>query len=230
MEGGSSTGDPQAQATHDLIARIFACSADVAAQVMRRGRIRAYAGHATILRQGDWLSTAFLLLLGRAQALLYSADGQMVLLHEYHPGDLFGALGELEPVRQEADVRALEDARALVLEAAEFAMLAQQHGCISLALSRMLLKRLRKATERMYERAAVSAMGRVYAELLRQAREAPDLAIRPSPVIAELALRVSTTRETASRAINGLQRRGIIRRDADALIVSAPGRLEEMIF
>jgi CRP-like cAMP-binding protein len=153
----------------------------------------------------------------------------MVLLHEYHSGDLFGALGEIEPVRQDADVRALDEARALVLDAAEFAMLAQQHGCISLALSRMLLKRLRRTTERMYERAAVSAVGRVYAELLRQARASADLTIRPAPVVAELALRVSTTRETASRAINGLERRGIIRRDTGALAIIAPTRLEEMI-
>ncbi|PSJ38897.1 Crp/Fnr family transcriptional regulator [Allosphingosinicella deserti] len=229
MERGSNAGDPQGHAAHDLIARIFTCSAEVAAQVMRRGRVCAYAGNATILRQGDWLSTAFLLLFGRAQALLYSADGQMVLLHEYNPGDLFGALGELEPVRQEADVRALEDARALVLEAAEFALLAQQHGCISLALSRMLLKRLRKTTERMYERAAISAMGRVYAELLRQARACADLTIRPAPVVAELALRVATTRETASRAVNGLERRGIIRRSPDALVIVAPRRLEALI-
>ena len=69
----------------------------------------------------------------------------------------------------------------------------------------------------------------MHAELLRQAREGPDLTIRPGPVLSDLALRVSTTRETASRAVNALERRGIIRRDADALVVVAPHRLEELI-
>ena len=55
------------------------------------------------------------------------------------------------------------------------------------------------------------------------------MTIRPAPVIADLALRVATTRETASRAVNGLERRGIIRRDGDGLTVVAPNRLEEMI-
>ena len=212
-----------------IVGRAFACSPEVAAQLIRQGRLRSFPGQATILRQGDWLNLAFVMILGRARALLYSADGQIVLLQEYRPGDLFGALGETEPVRQECDVVTVEEARALVIEAAAFALLAQQNGCISLALSRMLLKRLRQTTARMYERAALSAVGRVYAELLRQARDAPGLAIRPAPVLSELALRVSTTRETASRAVNAAERRGIIRRDADALIVVAPGRLEELI-
>jgi CRP-like cAMP-binding protein len=214
---------------HAFVSRVFACSPEVAEQVVRRGRLRSHAGHSTILRQGDWLTLAFLLILGRAQALLYTADGQMVLLHEYRPGDLFGALGDLDPVRQEADVVAIEEARTLVLEAAELALLAQRYSEIGLALLRMLQRRLRQTAERMYERAAISAVGRVCAELLRRAREDTNLTIRPAPVLAELALRVSTTRETTSRAVNALERRGIIRRDADCLVVIAPSRLEELI-
>ena len=190
---------------HAFIGQVFACSGETAEQIVRRGRLRTFASRATILRQGDWLGLAFLLILGRAHALLYSADGQVVLLHEYRPGDLFGAVGEIEPVRQECDVLAVEEVRALVLEAAELAMLAQQHACIGLALSRMLIRRL------------------------RQAREAKDFTIRPAPVLSELALRVATTRETASRAVNALVRRGIVRREADALVVVSPLRLEEAI-
>ena len=224
LAGSGQEEDPRA-----FVAGLFACSPEVAEQVLRRGRMRKFPGKAPILRQGDWLTLAFLLVLGRAQALLFSADGQVVLLHEYWPGDLFGALGDLDRVRQECDVVAVEEAQALVLQAAELAMLAQQHGCIGLALSRMLIRRLRQTTERMFERAALSAVGRVYAEVLRQARDAPDLAIRPFPVLSDLALRVATTRETASRAVSAAERRGIIRRDPDALVVVSPRLLEDLI-
>ncbi|MEG3148585.1 Crp/Fnr family transcriptional regulator [Sphingomonas sp. ZT3P38] len=208
---------------------VFACPADVAEQVVDRGRIRAFARTAVIVRQGDWLTLTYLLFVGRAHALLYGAEGQIVLLHEFGPGDLFGALGEADAARQDADIVAIDDIRTLTLEAGELVLLAGRYACVGLALSRMLLQRLRQATERMYERTALSAVGRVNAELLRQARGGVDLTIRPAPVIAELALRVATTRETASRAINALERRGIIRRDGDGLTVVAPHRLEEMI-
>jgi CRP/FNR family cyclic AMP-dependent transcriptional regulator len=210
----------------ETVRSTLCCSAETSEQIVRQGRVRLYPARATILRQGDRSTIAHLLVLGRAQALVYSADGQIILLHDFGPGDLFGALGGLGAAPEEADVVAVQDVRAFLLEAAALIALAERHGCIGLALSRLLLKRLRTASARMYERAALSAPGRVCAELLRLARDGDGLAIRPAPVIAELALRVGTTRETASRTVNALERRGIIRREADALIVAAPARLE----
>ncbi len=94
----------------------------------------------------------------------------------------------------------------------------------------MLLKRLRETTGRMVERTTLSATGRIHAELLRLARDSTDgRSIRPAPVLAALAVRVLSTRETVSRAINALERRGIIRRDPDRLTIVAPHRLEEMV-
>jgi CRP-like cAMP-binding protein len=213
------------------IERAFGCTAETSAQIAARGRLRHYPPRACLVRQGDRSATAFLFVLGRAHALLYGADGQLILLHEYAAGDLFGALGGLGSAEEEADVVAVEAVRAFLLEAAALVALAERHGAIGLALSRLLLRRLRATAARMYERAALSAPGRVCAELLRlaregQAREGGRMAIRPAPVIAELALKVGTTRETASRTVSALERRGLVRREAGALLVVAPQRLE----
>jgi len=210
----------------EMIRAAFGCGEDASTQILAQGRVRHYAPRASLVRQGDTSSTAFLLLVGRAHALLYGVDGQLVLLHEYMPGDLFGALGGLGGAEEEADVIAVEAVRAFLLEAAALVALAERNGVIGLALSRLLLKRLRTTAARMYERAALSASGRVCAELLRLAREGEGMAIRPVPVIAELALRVGTTRETASRTVSALLRRGLLRRESDGLIVVAPARIE----
>lgn len=208
------------------IEHAFGCGGETSARIARRGRVRHYPARACLVRQGDRSATAFLLVVGRAHALLYGADGQLILLHDYGPGDLFGALGDAGGAEEEADVVAVDSVRAFLLEAATLVELAERDGAIGLALSRLLLKRLRATSARMYERAAMSAPGRVGAELLRMAREREGNAIRPAPVIAELALKVGTTRETASRTVSMLLRRGLLRRDADALIVVAPARLE----
>jgi CRP-like cAMP-binding protein len=208
------------------IGAAFGCAAETSARIFAAGRVKAYAPRACLVRQGDPCATAFLLVLGRAHALLYGADGQLVLLHDYGPGDLFGALGGTGGAEEEADVVAQEAVRAFLLEAAALVALAERHGAIGLALSRLLLKRLRATSARMYERAALSAPGRVCAELLRLARGGEGRTIRPVPVIAELALKVGTTRETASRTVSALLRRGLLRREGDALIVVAPARLE----
>jgi CRP-like cAMP-binding protein len=212
-----------------MIGQVFACPAEVADDIFRRGQLRAFPGAVTLIRQGDPAESTWLLVIGRAEAILYSAEGQLILLQEFGPGDLFGALGELDPAPYEADVVTVDSVSAFVLRAAELVMLAERHGAIGLALARLLIRRLRRATRRIYERAALSAVGRVHAELLRRAREAPDLTIRPAPILSEIAIRVATTRETVSRAVNALERRGIVRRDRAGLTVVSPRLLEELV-
>lgn len=224
-EAAASDREPVAA----LVAQVFACPPELALHILTKGHIRRFPGQTTLIHQGDEVATVFLLLLGRAQAIVYTADGQIVFIQEYRRGDLFGAICEIEAVRQDADVLAVEEVAALTLEASELARLAESHGVIGLALSRMLATRLRAIAGRFYERAALSAVGRVYAELLREARCTPDGRLSPAPVIADLALRVATTRETASRAVSALERRGIIRRDAGSLTVVAPHRLEVLV-
>ncbi len=226
QSGGDS---PANQSVGGLLCRVFGCSLELADQILLRGRLRQYAERATMVKYGDRISTLFVIIAGRAHALVYSIDGQAVLLHEYLSGDFFGAVSSPYSGTHEADVLVIEAVNAFLLDGSELALLAEQHGSIGLALLGLMVRRLQQTTSRMYEHAALSAVGRVHAELLRQARHGKGYAIRPCPVVADLALRVSTTRETASRAINALERRGIIRRDGEALVVVAPHRLEELI-
>ena len=48
-------------------------------------------------------------------------------------------------------------------------------------------------------------------------------------MISALALSAQTTRETGSRAINALERRGIIRRDDNQLEILSRSLLEELV-
>jgi CRP/FNR family transcriptional regulator, cyclic AMP receptor protein len=212
-----------------LLCGVFDCSVELAGNILLRGKRREFHARATMVRQGEKLSTLFIVVTGRAHAIVYSLEGQAVLLHEYRPGDFFGAISPPYAGTHDADVVAVEAVCAFLLEGGVLALLAEQHGCIGLALLKVMVDRLQQTTTRMYEHVALSAVGRVHAELLRQARQNEELTIRPSPVLSDLALLVSTTRETASRAVNALERRGIIRRDGDRLVVVAPHRLEELI-
>lgn len=212
-----------------FLERHLACSSDAASSIARRAADKRYPVDTIILKQGDSTGSTFLMVIGRAHALTYGPDGQLVLLHEFLPGDFFGAVVQLSQAPETADVQAIEDVRAAVFLAADFVALAEIHGCIGLAVSRMLLRQLRAAAGRMAERTTLSAAGRVCAELLRQARLGDGRTVKPAPVLSALAVRVNSTRETVSRTINALERRGILRRDAGALTIVAPQRLEDMI-
>ncbi|HEY0301435.1 MAG TPA: Crp/Fnr family transcriptional regulator [Rhizomicrobium sp.] len=206
----------------------FACPADIAASIGRRAQDKRYPVSAVILKQGDRADATYLLVFGRAHALSYGAEGQVVMLHEFARGDFFGALSLAEPVPEEADIVAMEAVRASVFRAPDFLALIEAYGCVGLVVSRMLLKQLRASSVRIVESTTLSAAGRVHVELLRLARLGDGRHIRPMPVLSALATRVYSTRETVSRTISALERRGIVRREADGLFLVAPQRLEEM--
>jgi len=213
----------------EYLQAFFACAPDVAASIVQRAIDRRYPVKALMLKQGDCADSTFLLIIGRAHALTHGVDGQMVLLHEYLPGDFFGAITQAAPAPEKADVVAVEDVRVAAFLALDFLTLIETHGCVGLAVSRTLLRQLRASADRIVERTTLSATGRVSAELLRLARLGDGRTVRPAPVLAALAVHVHSTRETVSRAINALERRGIIRRDADTLTIVAPHRLEETV-
>jgi CRP/FNR family cyclic AMP-dependent transcriptional regulator len=212
-----------------LICGVFGCPPELAHRIRTRGRLKDYGPRSHLVKNGDPVTILFVIAAGLAQAIFYSVEGQPVLLHEYRAGDFFGAIGSSTAITHEADVVAASEVSSFLLEGRELALLAEQHGCIGLALLRVMIDRLQRTEARMYEHAALSSVGRIHAELLRQARQSADLTIRPAPILSDLALRVATSRETVSRAVNALERRGIIRRDSEALVVVAPHRLEELI-
>lgn len=212
-----------------FIQQVFACPREVAEAIGGRAAARSYDLRATILLQGDQVDETFLLIDGRAHALAYGLEGQLVLLQEHLPGDLFGAVDGAPGGAQAADVVAMAPSRAAVFAAADFLALIERHACVGLAISKLLLRQLRTTMGRMAERVTLSARGRVHAELLRLARQNDGRTIRPAPVLSVLALQVYSTRETVSRTINALERRGLIRRDDDTLVVLSPARLEALV-
>jgi len=210
-----------------FVARVFACSPATAEVVARRAALRVYAARAVVLRQGDPCSDTWLVMAGRAQALVYGVDGQLALVQEYEGGDLFGAIAALDSGPQEANVVAAETLRAALFLSGDFLALIEAHSAIGLAVSRQLLRQLRAATGRMVERMTLTAAGRTRAELLRLARdEGGRRVIRPTPQWTAVAVRIQTTRETVSREVSKMERRGQIRREDGAIVLVSPRAIE----
>ncbi|WP_137862317.1 MULTISPECIES: Crp/Fnr family transcriptional regulator [unclassified Sphingomonas] len=213
-------------ALNDFIERVFACSAETARQIEARARPRAYPAGSAIVRQGEPCHDVYLLVMGRARSFVISPDGLLIRFYDFAPGDLFGALSDGRD--HFSEISALEDLDSAIFGGADFLALLEAHSCVGLTLSRALLRQLARISEQMLSRATLSAAGRVHEELLRLVG-ADGVTIAPAPVLSELAARVYTTRETVSRTVSALERRGIVRRDADALVIVAPARLADMV-
>ncbi len=162
---------------------------------------------------------------GDVQLQIIGTDGQTTLLSAHGPGEIFGAFPAEMVNRSDAIVRG----KLTVLEIANADLMAllDKHAALGSGMARIVAKQFNAALDRMAARVTLSAMGRVYAELLRLCDDSDR--VSPQPVIAALALSAQTTRETGSRAINGLERRGIISRDEDGLKILSRRMLEDMV-
>lgn len=218
---GQSTTAEQLSA----IAACFGCGDD-AARLLADAMMERYVERRMHLAlRGDAATQLFLMLEGGVVAEIFGIDGQQAQLTRHGPGEIFGSYPM--PSSYRADIVATSDTRLLAIGTLELAALAHSHAEIGAGLSRLLARQLDLMLDRMAARIGLSAIGRFHKALLDLSNS--DGIIRPAPVISALALSVNTTRETGSRALAALLRRGIVERHGDGLRVVSRRMLEEMI-
>lgn len=202
---------------------------DILRDLKASGRLRRFRSGQTIVSRDDSDTDVYCLIEGKGRVVVYSNEGHEIWIDDIGPGGLFGEMAALRNMRRTAEVRATTRAVAMVFAADSFMRLMEKHGRLAIEVSRRLVDRLFNTTQRMYELSALSATGRIYAELLRSATfEANGKevgTICPAPRIAELARRAHASRETASRTVSDLERRGLVVRHRDRMIVVAPTQL-----
>ena len=208
------------------IAAIFGCDEPLAA-LLDASMVPLVIPHKTMIaHQGDPSDQCWLVIDGMVHIQLIGFDGQRVQLAYHGPGEFFGAYPD--PTTHRADVMAHGEVHALRIPTGALAALSSQHAPIGAGLARRLGRQLDMSLDRMAARSTLSAPGRVHAELLRLAGE--NNRIAPPPKVTALALNANTTRETASRAISALERRGIIERTEAGMAIVAPRMLRDMIY
>lgn len=208
-----------------VIQSVFSCGHDAAVALSAEVQETNLPGKSLVARQGDVAHHCWLVVDGVAQAQINAPDGQLILLASHGPGELFGCYPE--PAVLRADFVAVGTLTLFAIKTIALVDLAQSDAAVGHGLSVLLARQLDTLLDRMAARTTLSATGRVYAELLRLAGTSNR--ISPPPVLSALALSVHTTRETASRAIAHLVRRGIVHRTDAALEITAPRLLAELI-
>jgi len=186
-----------------------------------------------ILSEEDESQSVYYILQGKAKTVRYSSDGAEVWLDEIGPGALCGEMTALGASARTATIVAASDVTAAVFQPQTFRDLMQRHGSIGLQVAKLLVARVEKTTQRMFELAAFSSKGRVYAELLRQARpikDSPHSKIEKMPSMSAMARQLNNTRETVSRTVNELEKEGFIKREGTELTILMPDALRDLTF
>jgi len=198
-------------------------------------RFRRYAeGEHIIDGQGNGRDVYFVVA-GTVRVVNYSPSGREVAFDDIPAGHIFGELAALDGGPRSAFVQALSaGATAAAMPPDIFLDLLARYPMVGLDIMRRLARVIRFSTERIMDLSTVGANNRVHAELLRLAQAAGQTSgnssvISPIPHHADIASRVSTTRETVARVFSELTRAGMLERNKSALVVRDVARLTELV-
>ncbi len=194
---------------------------------------RRYAARDHIIDQDGESRNVFFIIEGSVRIANYSLSGQRITLDDLSSGAHFGELAALDGQPRSASAEALVESLLASLESHRFLEVLETHPSVAIKVMRHLAGIVRSSTDRIMDLSTLAAHNRVQAEILRRSRLSLDAggpaAVSPVPKFGDLASRVSTTRETVSRVINDLARKGVLERTPDSLVVLDLDRLKSMV-
>lgn len=208
------------------VGAIFRCGDREARLLNALLEYQPLANKTPIAHQGDASAHCWFVIDGAVRVQAIGVDGRTQQLAQHGPGEMFGAYPG--PTVHRGDIAAHGVAHLLRGEATTIAALAAEHATIGSSMAILLARQLDMAMDRMVARTVFTAAGRVHAQLLQLAGETHR--ISPAPIVTTIALTANTTRETASRTLAALVRRGIVRREQGDLVIASPRMLAEMIY
>ncbi len=123
-------------------------------QVVDRVEWRRLEAGEVLFREGDLADAAYFVVGGRLMVLAADADGNEQLIAELGRGEVVGELGLLDRAPRSATVRAVRDTTLAAFSTNTFEALVATSPQMMLNVTRGILTRLRKPTQRKFDRAA----------------------------------------------------------------------------
>ena len=193
-------------------------------------RSRRYARGEVIFLEGDQGTALCLIAEGRIRIQLTGADGREVVINVYGPGEIFGELALLDGEPRSADAIAQDAARVFWLQRDDFSAFLDSHPRAAMTMLASLSRRLRHTTRVVQDatfRDVPSRLARVLLDLAARNGQAVEHGIRieSRSTQGELAAMVGASRETVNRALRGFEQRGLIRWEANRILIAEPAQL-----
>ncbi|WP_017307064.1 Crp/Fnr family transcriptional regulator [Spirulina subsalsa] len=193
---------------------------------------RTHPANQVILLENDWGGSVYFILDGWVKIRTYNLDGKEVTLNIIGKGELFGEMAALDEVPRSTDVITLTSTKISSVPAQDFVELIHTEPLAGVRLAQLMATRLRQVNRRLRLREADS-MSRVADTLLflaegqgkkaKQGLEIPNLPHRELSSLSGLA------RETVTRVLTKLEKKGLIKREHDILRIPDTQALERTI-
>jgi CRP/FNR family transcriptional regulator, cyclic AMP receptor protein len=193
---------------------------------------RSHPANRAILLENDWGGSVYFILEGWIKIRTHNMEGKEVTLNIVGTGEVVGEMAALEEVPRSTDAIALTATTISSIPAQDFVYLLHSEPMAGVRLAQLMAKRLRQINRRLRLRESDS-LSRVADTLIFLAEgqgksgdkgtEIPNLPHRELSSISGLA------RETVTRSLAKLEKKGLIQRHDDLLYIPNLNSLEQII-
>ena len=193
---------------------------------------RNHPANQVILLENDWGSSVYFILEGWVKIRTYNLEGKEVTLNILGKGEIFGEMAALDEVPRSTDVITLAPTIIGNMPAQDFVQLIYSEPMAGVRLAQLMGRRLRQVNRRLRLRESDS-MSRVADTILfladgqgKQTTEGVEIPNLPHRELSSLS---GLARETVTRVLTKLEKKGLIKRDQDILRIPDINALEKMI-
>lgn len=185
---------------------------------------RTYPRDSVIFFEDDEGDALFIINRGRVKVAKFSGEGKEFILAILGTGDFFGDMSLLDGKPRSATVVAVEDTDVSIIRRQDFLTLVQENPQMGIKLLEALSLRLREANRKIGNLALLDVYGRLarilmdFAKLEGRRLDDGRIAFR-RPTHQAIANMIGTSRETVTRTLGDLHRRGYIRLKGKEIII-----------
>ncbi|MEC4819806.1 MAG: Crp/Fnr family transcriptional regulator [Scytonema sp. PMC 1069.18] len=193
---------------------------------------RTHPPNQVILLENDWGGSVYFIIEGWVKIRTYNLEGKEVTLNILGKGELFGEMAALDEVPRSTDVITLTPTVIGSMPSQDFLKLLQTEPMAGVRLAQLMARRLRQVNRRLRLRESDS-QSRVADTLLflaegqgkkgQEGTEIPNLPHRELSSLSGLA------RETVTRVLTRLEKKGLIKRDQEVICIPDILALERTI-
>ncbi len=193
-------------------------------QIERMAAVRLYQKNEIIVFEDEPETRFYILLQGRVKVSRYTEEGKEAIYTFLGEGEFFGETCVFPEQIWSSSIVTLEPVRTLNIFRDDLLDMMQHIPLLNINLLREMTVRLRRRNAQIKSLTSHNATGKVASTILRLVDDlgissAGRIEIENLPTHRDLASMIGTSRETISRVMSSLKRRGYIRKENGRLVI-----------
>lgn len=185
------------------------------------GKIRDFKKDITIIDQSNTGTGLYIITKGKVKVTENDTQGGEIILEMLGEQDYFGEMSLIDNKNPSANVVAMEDTKVFFIGREEFKNLLKDNPVMGIALLEEMTRRLRITGSKIKSLSISDAEGRIASAILQIAENSGIIhqgTVKVTlPYQHDIASLAGTSRETVSRVLHSLERKGIIEFDGSKL-------------